>query len=131
MNTNAIQRPTSLTPEFLESLVKRVPGSTGNTWMLTEVYTGDLLVELPQSSESDIEQAFADARAAQQVWGSWPLRKRLKVLKKFHALVIENQFLLTDLIQAESGKNRRMAFERNGTGPACLRSLSRAGARLM
>ncbi len=104
-------RPSTLTPEFLESLVRRVPGSTGNTWKLTEVYTGDLLVELPQSSPEDIQQAFVDARAAQQVWGSWPLRKRLQVLKRFHALVIENQFLITDLIQAESGKNRRMAFE--------------------
>ena len=105
------QRPASLTPEFLDSLVRRVPGTTGNTWKLTEVYTGDLLVELPQSSPSDIAKAFDDARAAQQVWASWSLRKRLKVLKIFHALVLENQFLITDLIQAESGKNRRMAFE--------------------
>ena len=45
------------------------------------------------------------------MWGSWSLRKRLKVLKKFHSLVLENQYLITDLIQAESGKNRRMAFE--------------------
>ena len=105
------QRPASLTPEFLDSLVRRVPGTTGNTRKLTEVYTGDLLVELPQSSPSDIAKAFDDARAAQQVWASWSLRKRLKVLKIFHALVLENQFLITDLIQAESGKNRRMAFE--------------------
>lgn len=105
------QRPASLTPEFLDGLVQRVPGTTGNTWKLTEVYTGDLLVELPQSSPSDIAQAFDTARAAQKVWASWSLRKRLKVLKKFHALVLENQFLITDLIQAESGKNRRMAFE--------------------
>ena len=104
-------RPASLTPDFLESLVQRVPGSTGNTWKLTEVYTGDLLVELPQSSPTDIAQAFDDARAAQKLWGSWSLRKRLKVLKKFHALVLDNQYLITDLIQAESGKNRRMAFE--------------------
>jgi len=106
-----VTRPSALTQEFLEGLVQRVPGSTGNTWKLTEVYTGDLLVELPQSSEDDIAQAFADSRTAQQVWASWPLRKRLKVLKKFHALVLENQYLITDLIQAESGKNRRMAFE--------------------
>ena len=32
-------------------------------------------------------------------------------MKKFHRLVIDNQMLITDLIQAESGKNRRMAFE--------------------
>ncbi|WP_245527705.1 succinic semialdehyde dehydrogenase [Aeromicrobium marinum] len=104
-------RPAKLTPAFLDGLVTRVPGSTGNTWKLTEVYTGDVLTELPQSSESDIERAVATARAAQREWGSWPLRKRLKVMKKFHALVVRNQLLITDLIQAESGKNRRMAFE--------------------
>ncbi|GAA3521801.1 succinic semialdehyde dehydrogenase [Aeromicrobium panaciterrae] len=107
----SVTRPATLTPELLESLVKRVPGSTGNTWKLTEVYTGDLLVELPQSSESDIEQAYADARAAQEIWGSWSVKKRLGVMKRFHRLVIDNQMLITDLIQAESGKNRRMAFE--------------------
>jgi len=104
-------RPASLTPEFLDGLVKRVPGSTGNTWKLTEVYTGDLLVELPQSSEQDVVEAYAAARAAQQIWGSWSVKKRLGVMKKFHRLVIDNQMLITDLIQAESGKNRRMAFE--------------------
>ncbi|MEJ7633583.1 succinic semialdehyde dehydrogenase [Aeromicrobium sp.] len=109
--STAAARPTTITAPFLDGLVRRVPGSTGNTWKLTEVYTGDLLVELPQSSEGDIAQAFVDARAAQQVWASWPLKKRLKVIKKFHALVIKNQLLITDLIQVESGKNRRMAFE--------------------
>ncbi len=56
-------------------------------------------------------RAFDTSRAAQQIWGSWSIKKRLKVLKKFHALVLKNQFLITDVIQAESGKNRRMAFE--------------------
>lgn len=51
--TVELKRPASVTPEFLEKLVARVPGSTGNTWKLTEVYTGDLLVELPQSSPED------------------------------------------------------------------------------
>ena len=105
------QRPAALTNAFLEGLVQRVPGSTGNSWKLTEVYTGDLLVELPQSSPEDVAQAFQTSRNAQQIWASWPVKKRLKVLKKFHALVIKNQFLITDVIQAESGKNRRMAFE--------------------
>jgi len=104
-------RPSSLTPEFLEGLVSRVPGTSGNTWKLTEVYSGDLLVELPQSSPQDVATAFATAREAQRIWGSWSLKKRLGVLKRFHALVLENQYLITDLIQAESGKNRRMAFE--------------------
>ncbi|AXT84337.1 succinic semialdehyde dehydrogenase [Aeromicrobium sp. A1-2] len=131
-------RPAALTEKFLEGLVRRVPGGTGNTWKLTEVYTGDLLVELPQSSPEDVAQAFATSRNAQKIWGAWSIKKRLKVLKKFHALVLDNQFLITDVIQAESGKNRRMAFEETcdvpmGTShyikraPSLLKEHKRAG----
>ncbi|WP_435746335.1 succinic semialdehyde dehydrogenase [Nocardioides sp. SYSU DS0663] len=104
-------RPASLTDTFLRGLVERVPGSGGATWSLTEVYTGETLVELPQSTPADIERAFAAARSAQQEWAAWPLRKRLKVFKKAHALLVEHAHTTADLIQAESGKNRRMAIE--------------------
>lgn len=107
----ALRRPTSLTDDFLRGLVARVPGSDGGTWKLTEVYTGELLVELPQSTPADIERAFAAARAAQQEWSQWPLRKRLAVFKRAHALFLDRAQTTADLIQAESGKNRRMAIE--------------------
>ena len=42
--------PRPLTDEFLERLVARVPSTGGGTWKLTEVYTGEVLVELPQST---------------------------------------------------------------------------------
>ncbi len=107
----SLSRPASITPSFLQQLVARVPGSTGNSWKLTEVYTGDLLVELPQSSPADIEAAFATSRRAQAQWAATPLKKRLKVFKKFHSLVLKNHQTITDLIQVESGKARRMAAE--------------------
>ncbi|MBB3042152.1 succinic semialdehyde dehydrogenase [Nocardioides soli] len=106
-----LQRPASLTDEFLQGLVARVPSSSGASWKLTEVYTGELLVELPQSTPADIERAFAAARSAQRVWAAWPLRKRLAVFKRAHALFLDRAHTTTDLIQAESGKNRRMAIE--------------------
>lgn len=106
-----VRRPATLTDAFLRDLVARVPGSGGQTWDLTEVYTGETLVQLPQSTPADIERAFAAARSAQQEWASWPLRKRLKVFKKAHSLLVDNAQTTADLIQAESGKNRRMAIE--------------------
>jgi succinate-semialdehyde dehydrogenase / glutarate-semialdehyde dehydrogenase len=106
-----LTRPATLTDDFLRGLVARVPGSDGGTWKLTEVYTGELLVELPQSTPADIERAFAAARAAQREWSQWPLKKRLAVFKRAHALFLERAQVTTDLIQAESGKNRRMAIE--------------------
>ncbi|WP_257952797.1 aldehyde dehydrogenase family protein [Nocardioides sp. B-3] len=58
-----------------------------------------MLVELPQSTPADIAAAFDRARAVQAEWSQWPLRKRLKVFKKFHTLVINAQEQLADLIQ--------------------------------
>ena len=48
---------------------------------------------------------------AQQDWSQWPVKKRLKVFKKFHQLLLEHNTTIVDLIQAESGKARRMAFD--------------------
>jgi len=106
-----LQRPASLTDAFLERLVSRVPSTSGGSWKLTEVYTGDLLVELPQSTPADIEQAFATARAAQREWAARPLKERLRVFERAHTLFVDHATTTTDLIQAESGKNRRMAIE--------------------
>ena len=107
----ALQRPASITDAFLDRLVSRVPSISGGTWKLTEVYTGEVLVELPQSTPPDIEAAFATAREAQRSWAARPLRERLEVFKRAHALFLDNAHTTTDLIQVESGKNRRMAIE--------------------
>ena len=78
----SLQRPATVTDAFLDQLVARVPSTSGGTWKLTEVYTGEVLVELPQSTPEDVERAYAEARAAHAVWASWPLDRRLKVMRK-------------------------------------------------
>ncbi len=103
--------PASITDELLRRLTARVPSSTGETWKLHEVCTGEVLAALPQSSEADVAAAFARARDAQAVWAQWPLRRRLAVFRRFHQLLVERNDTIVDLIQAESGKARRMAFE--------------------
>ncbi|WP_121257869.1 succinic semialdehyde dehydrogenase [Nocardioides ferulae] len=124
-------RPATLTDDFLRGLVARVPGGLGHTWPLTEVYTGETLVELPQSSPADIERAFATARAAQAEWAQWPLRKRLKVFRKAHSLIVDNQPVIADLIQAESGKNRRMAVEESCDPPMIISHYLRRAPKLL
>ena len=115
-----LQRPSSVTDTFLASLVARVPSTSGGTWKLTEVYTGEVLVDLPQSTPADIERAFVAARAAQREWAQWPLAKRLTVFKRAHALFLENAQTTADLIQVESGKNRRMAIEESCDPPMVM-----------
>ena len=126
-----ITRPASVTPGFLQGLVSRVAGSGGATWPLTEVYTGELLVELPQSTPHDIEQAFVRARRAQAQWAQWPLSKRLAVFKRAHTLFIDNAQTTTDLIQVESGKNRRMAIEETCDPPMVMSHYLKRAAKLL
>jgi acyl-CoA reductase-like NAD-dependent aldehyde dehydrogenase len=128
---NAVSRPASLTDELLERLVARVPGRSGATWKLTEVYTGEVLVELPQSTPEDIEAAFEEAREAQRLWAQWPVAKRLEVFKRAHTLLIDNAHATADLIQVESGKNRRMAIEETCDPPMVIGYYLKRAERLL
>jgi succinate-semialdehyde dehydrogenase / glutarate-semialdehyde dehydrogenase len=126
-----LARPASVTDAFVRQLVERVPGSAGDTWQLTEVYTGEAIVELPQSTPADIEEAFAKARAAQRVWAATPLKQRLAVFKRAHTIFVDNARTTADLIQAESGKNRRMAIEETCDPPMVMSHYLKRAAKLL
>ena len=66
--------PSSITPELLAKLTGMVVSTSGRSYELTEVYTGEKVLDLPQSSPDDVETAYAGARKAQAVWASWPLK---------------------------------------------------------
>jgi succinate-semialdehyde dehydrogenase/glutarate-semialdehyde dehydrogenase len=74
-------------------------------------FTGQPIARLSLSSTADIESAAAAARAAQRRWAGVPLGRRAQVLLDFHDLVLDRQDDLLDLIQWESGKARKHAFE--------------------
>jgi aldehyde dehydrogenase (NAD+)/succinate-semialdehyde dehydrogenase/glutarate-semialdehyde dehydrogenase len=103
--------PASVTPDLLAKLTGMIVSTSGRTYPLLEVYTGDKVLDLPQSSPEDVVNAYADARAAQREWASWPLSQRLDVMKRFHELLLQNGLAVADLMQVETGKARRMAFE--------------------
>jgi aldehyde dehydrogenase (NAD+)/succinate-semialdehyde dehydrogenase/glutarate-semialdehyde dehydrogenase len=111
MTSETLRRPASITDELLDRITGLVASSGGGVWKLTEVYTGEVITTLPQSSPEDIEAAFARARAAQATWSQWSVKKRLAVFKRFHKLLLAHNTTIVDLIQAESGKARRMAFD--------------------
>lgn len=126
-----LQRPAVLTDDFMRDLVARVPSTSGGTWKLTEVYTGEHLVDLPQSTPADIERAFATAREAQRAWAATPLRRRLAVFKRAHEIFVANALTTADLIQAESGKNRRMAVEESCDPPMVMSHYLKRAPRLL
>jgi succinate-semialdehyde dehydrogenase/glutarate-semialdehyde dehydrogenase len=103
--------PSSIDDTLLSQLTGLVRSASGTTYKLCEVYTGDVITALPQSSPADVEAAFAASRQAQAIWAAWPLKRRLQVMKRFHELLLERWEPMVDLMQAETGKARRMSFE--------------------
>lgn len=74
-------------------------------------YSGDILASLPPADEQDAQSAVTQARAAQPAWADLPFATRARVLLRFHDLLLERQNQVLDLIQLETGKARRHAFE--------------------
>lgn len=73
--------------------------------------TGELIAEYPDCTPDDVYAAFGKARAAQAAWGQLPVQHRTKIFRRFHDLVLEREAQLLDLVQIETGKSRKHAFE--------------------
>ena len=101
-----------ITPEVIRGLAERVR-TTGarDTMEVDKPATGEPLGAVPRCTPEDVEQAVQAARAAQARWRetSWDLRR--EVLLRYHDLVLDRREELLDLLQLESGKARRHAFE--------------------
>jgi succinate-semialdehyde dehydrogenase/glutarate-semialdehyde dehydrogenase len=66
---------------------------------------------VPQSSLADVVNAVASARKAQVPWSNTEVSFRVKILDKFHDLLIANQDDLLNVIQKETGKSRFHAVD--------------------
>lgn len=73
--------------------------------------TGAPLASLPASSVDDVAAAHRIARTAQRSWARTSFHEREHVILRFHDIALRRQAELIDLVQLESGKTRRQAFE--------------------
>jgi succinate-semialdehyde dehydrogenase / glutarate-semialdehyde dehydrogenase len=103
--------PATITDDLVTRLTRHIASSTGETAKTTEIFTGGPLAAIPQSTEDDVATAVETARRAQAGWAATSVRRRMKVFKRFHALVLKHQAEIVDIIQAETGKSRKNAFE--------------------
>src|SRR5579872_5001519 len=101
------------TPSRFELLATRVPRAGGERepMVILNPATGEQLASTPRCTAADVELAVARARSAQQSWRRTDFGTRRTILLRFHDLVLERQDELLDVIQLESGKARRHAFE--------------------
>jgi succinate-semialdehyde dehydrogenase / glutarate-semialdehyde dehydrogenase len=73
--------------------------------------TGRLLGTVPKGTPADVREAVRRARKAQEDWFHRTVAERAAPILRFHDLILERQDEVLDLIQLESGKARKHAFE--------------------
>ena len=74
-------------------------------------FTGGRLGTTPACTPEDVAAAIERAREAQRAWARTRFAERRAVLLRYHDLVLDRQDEILDLLQLESGKARRHAFE--------------------
>jgi succinate-semialdehyde dehydrogenase/glutarate-semialdehyde dehydrogenase len=101
-----------ITPGQLEALASRVVSTSGNEPMeIHQPFTGKPLGWVPRCGPDDVRTAIERAREAQAAWAQTTFAERRRVLLRYHDLVLGRLEELLDLLQVESGKARRHAFE--------------------
>ncbi len=101
----------ALEPEYVARLTDRVLATTGTTTQVHSPINGAPVANIPQSSEADVAEAFRRARVAQAAWARVSIDERARILHRLHDIVLDRQAEIMDLIQLESGKSRKHAFD--------------------
>ncbi|MGH3354562.1 MAG: succinic semialdehyde dehydrogenase [Nocardioidaceae bacterium] len=101
----------ALDPALARRLTARIRSTSGETATSTAPFTGQPIATIPRSSVDDVAAAFERARAAQEQWCRTPRAERAEALLRLHDLVLDRQQQIMDLVQWESGKVRKHAFE--------------------
>ena len=97
---------------LLERLAARAAVTAAADTIAVEApFTGETLGAVPHGTPLDIAAAAAAVRDVQRGWAATPVAERAAVMLRFHDLLIDNAAEILDVIQLESGKARRHAFE--------------------
>ncbi|WP_255149983.1 succinic semialdehyde dehydrogenase [Halorarius halobius] len=94
----------------LVDLVTVADGTT-DTIPVEAPFDGEQVGAIPACGEADVDVAVERAREAQQSWADRSIAEREEVLSRFQDLVLDRQSELLDVVQLETGKARRTAFE--------------------
>ena len=101
-----------ITADRIRALAARVRTEGDRPTMEVEQpFTGGPLGEVPRCTEEDVAAAVRRAREVQATWARTTFDERRRILHRYHDLVLARQDEILDLLQIESGKARRHAFE--------------------
>ena len=74
------------------------------TLSVTNPATGDVIGVVPSLGEAETESAIAAAEQARHAWAARTAKERSDILKRWHALMVENADDLATILTAEQGK---------------------------
>src|SRR4051794_14101814 len=101
-----------ISPATLEQLAARIRTERERDRLeIQQPFSGHLLGSVPKCAPEDVTAAIERAREAQRAWAQTSFKERRRVLLRFHDLILARQEEILDLIQIESGKARKHAFE--------------------
>jgi succinate-semialdehyde dehydrogenase/glutarate-semialdehyde dehydrogenase len=115
----------------LAARVTTVPGAEREDLEIENPATGQALGVVPRCTGDDVELAVSRAREAQASWAATGFAEREALLMRVHDLVLERQDEVLDVIQLESGKARRHAFEEILDVALVSRYYARSARRLL
>jgi len=103
----------ALKPGVLDRIRSRATGHDAGGEVITTLspFDGQPLGTVPRATPDDVREAAARAREAQRAWAALSFDERARPLIRFHDLLLDRQAEILDIIQAETGKARRDAFE--------------------
>ena len=108
-----------------------VGGSRHDSFEVCAPYTGTIIAAIPAGTVADIDAAVSRARAAQAAWSARSFADRATLFLRFHDLLMRRQDEVLDLIQWETGKARRHAFEEILDTAQVTRYYARRAERLL
>src|SRR5215212_9292155 len=90
---------------------RRITATQREELEVEQPFTGGPLGWVPKCKPEDMETATERACAVQAEWARTSFAERRAILLRYHDLILDRQEEVLDLLQLESGKARRHAFE--------------------
>lgn len=105
-------RTVEIAPDRFAALAARITvNSPRVSQPIQRPFDGQWMANLPLCEVEDVHLAAETALSAQQGWCKTDPRERAKVLLRFHDLLLAQQDEVLDIVQLETGKARRHAFD--------------------
>ena len=90
-------------------LFENLIATSGNYLRPESPFPGKEIEQIPESNVDDVKTAVAIARNAAQTWAKTDLKSKIAIFNNYYDLLFENEELLQDVVQLETGKARSHA----------------------